>query len=250
MSNELTVQEKMALAEQQGAPMGFEEEEAGDAIIPRIKMVQTLSPEKKDKLAEEGDIINSLTVEKLNGRAFVPVFKFNNNILWRDRSEGGGIKCIARDAKVGQESDGTTLLCATCRKCEFNNKKQGKEAIPTCTKYINFFGFFEGERMPVILSFSKTNYAEGKKLYSLAKVSMQNMWNFKYKLEAKKMAKGSNEWFNIVTQSNGQTDTDDREFALDLYKNFRAMNEINFDMEDSGSSSDIKSNIDVENTEF
>ena len=250
MSNELTVQEKMALAEQNGAPMGFEEEDAGDSIIPRIKMVQTLSPEKKDKLAEEGDIINSLTLDKLNGRSFIPVFKFNNNILWRDRSEGGGIKCIARDGKVGQESDGKTLICATCRKCEFDNTKQGREAIPTCVKYINFFGFFEGERMPVILSFSKTNYGEGKKLYSLAKVSMQNMWNFKYKLEAKLMSKGSNEWYNIVAQSTGASDADDREFALGLYKNFRAMNEINFDMDDSGAGSDVTSKVDIDNTEF
>ena len=56
------------LAEQQKVPMGFEDEDAGDMIIPRIKVIQTLSPERKDKLAEEGDIINSLTKEKLNGK--------------------------------------------------------------------------------------------------------------------------------------------------------------------------------------
>ncbi len=149
-------------------PMGFEDEDSEDIIIPRVKVVQTLSPERKEGTASEGDIINSLTKEKYNGKKFIPVFKFNNNIEWKDLSDGGGIKCIARDGKVGEASDGTTLLCASCKRCEFDNTKQGKEAAPKCTKYINFFGFIEGERTPIILSFGRTNYNEGRKLYSLA----------------------------------------------------------------------------------
>ena len=57
----LAAQQTGELANQTEAPMGFEDEEAGDMIIPRIKVIQTLSPERKDKLADEGDIINSLT---------------------------------------------------------------------------------------------------------------------------------------------------------------------------------------------
>ena len=91
MSEELTRMEQTAVTNAQGAmPMGFEDEEAGDVIIPRVKVIQALSPERKDKIADEGDIINSLTKEKLNDKTFVPVFKFNNNVWWRDRSEGGG----------------------------------------------------------------------------------------------------------------------------------------------------------------
>ena len=65
-----------------GTPMGFEDEEAGDVIIPRVKVIQTLSPERKEKQADEGDIINSLTKEKLNGKVFIPAFKFNNNRMY------------------------------------------------------------------------------------------------------------------------------------------------------------------------
>ena len=91
----------MVINTQGEAPMGFEDEDSDDMIIPRIKIVQTLSPERKEKLADEGDIINSLTKEKLNGKKFIPVFKFNSNILWKDRSEGGGIACHARDGRIG-----------------------------------------------------------------------------------------------------------------------------------------------------
>lgn len=237
MSNELVKKETEAMAVSSNVPMGFEDEDAGDVIIPRVKVIQALSPERKDKIADEGDIINSLTKEKLNGKVFIPVFKFNNNVDWRDRADGGGINCIARDGKVGTTSDGQTLYCAQCRRCEFDNTKQGRDALPKCTKYINFFGFFEGDRMPIILSFSKTCYNEGKKLYSLAKVTMQNMWHFGYRLDAKQMAKAGNEWFVPVMTNNGVTSDEDREFGAALYKMYRSsMADVAFDMDDGGAS--------------
>ena len=224
------------LVTQADIPMGFEEENPDDMIIPRVKVIQTLSPERKDKIAVEGDIINSLTKEKLNGKIFVPVFKFNNNIWWKDRSEGGGIQCIARDGKLGIMSDGTTLICASCKRCEFDNTKQGKAALPTCTKYINFFGFFEGERMPVILSFAKTNYNEGRKMYSLAKVTMQNMWNYGYSLNEKLQAKSGNEWFICVPTAAGPTSEEDRVFGMSLYKSYReSIQTMAYDMDEAGS---------------
>ncbi len=249
-TKDLVVKEETTeLANQTGMPLGFEDDDANDIIIPRVKVIQTLSPERKDKIANEGDIINSLTKEKLNGKVFIPVFKFNNNIWWRDRSEGGGIRCIARDGKLGTMSDGTTLLCASCKRCEFDNTKQGKESLPTCTKYINFFGFFAGERMPIILSFAKTSYNEGKKLYSLAKVTMQNMWNYGYTLNEKLQAKGGNEWFICVPTPAGATEESDREFGLSLYKMYRnSIQNLEYDMEDNTSANAAAPSIEA--TEF
>lgn len=230
--------------------LGFENEDSGDMIIPRIKIIQTLSPERKDGSAEEGDIINSLTKEKYNGRKFIPVFKFNNNIEWKDRSEGGGIRCIARDGKTGEPVDGAPILCAACRRNEFDNSKQGREAVPKCTKYINFFGFIEGERMPIILSFGKTNYNEGRKLYSLAKVTMQNMWNHSYSLHEKLRAKSGDEWYNIVIAPAGATSDEDREFAHMLYKQYRnVVQSIDYDMAESAGTA-IEETVDTSNTEF
>ena len=249
-TKDLVVKEETTeLVNQTGMPLGFEDDDANDMIIPRVKVIQTLSPERKDKIANEGDIINSLTKEKLNGKVFIPVFKFNNNIWWKDRSEGGGIRCIARDGKIGIRSDGTTLVCASCKRCEFDNTKQGKESLPTCTKYINFFGFFAGERMPIILSFAKTSYNEGKKLYSLAKVTMQNMWNYGYTLNEKLQAKGGNEWYICVPTPAGPTDESDREFGLSLYKMYRSsIQNIEYDMEDNTSASTPAPSIEA--TEF
>ena len=252
MSEELTRMEQTAMANPMGSmPLGFEEEEAGDVIIPRVKVIQALSPERKEKIADEGDIINSLTKEKLNGKIFIPVFKFNNNVWWRDRADGGGIQCISRDGKVGTMSDDTTMMCAACRRCEFDNTKQGKEALPTCTKYINFFGFFEGERMPIILSFSKTSYNEGKKLYSLAKVTMQNMFNFGYKLDAKLMSKGGNEWYVPVMTAAGPSADTDRQFAAGLFMMYRnEMQTMAYDMDDNGGEVSSAPRVDTSAVEY
>lgn len=235
-----------------GAPLGFEDDNEDDMIIPRIKVVNALSPERKDKLADEGDIINSLTVEKLNGKVFIPVFKFNSNIEWKDRADGGGIHCHARDGKRGFESDGTSKMCAQCRRNEFDNSKTGREAIPKCTKYINFFGFIQGERMPIILSFSKTSYNEGRKLYSLARVSMQNMWNHGYTLDSKLMAKGGNEWYNIVVASAGATSDEDRAFGMELFKSFRH-SDLVYDLDDTSTeaaSASHASQEEIDSAEF
>ena len=253
MEKELTTMNQNALADgyDVSVPMGFEDEEASDLIIPRVKVIQTLSPERKEKIAEEGDIINSLTKERLNGKKFIPVFKFNNNVWWKDRSEGGGIQCSSRDGKIGHTSDEQVMSCAQCRRCEFDNTKSGKDALPTCTKYINFFGFFEGERAPIILSFSKTSYNEGKKLYSLAKVTMQNMWNYGYTLSEKLMAKGNNEWYVPVMTAAGATSAEDREFALNLFKMYRNdLQNMNYDMDDNGGVSEAAPKVDVDATEF
>lgn len=254
MTNELnkTEQENELVSQTEG-PLGFEDEEEDDLIIPRIKIVQSLSPERKEKVADEGDIINSLTKEKLNDKVFIPVYKFTNIIKWKDRADGGGIEAIAKDGKTCIPVDGgAPYACAHL--AEFDNSKQGKDAIPTHTKYMNFFGFFEGEHSPIVLSFAKTNYAEGKRLFSLAKVTMQNMWNHGYKLVGKEMSKNGNDWFNINVMPNGATSDEDRAFARMMYENFRARaTDLNFDTSEDGQggSDDVNVNdTEADNQEF
>lgn len=233
MSKELSNKEQAELSTHVEPLMGYEDESEGDLIVPRVKVMQALSPEVKEKIADEGQIINSLTHDKLNGQVFIPVFKFNNNIWWKPRADGGGIRCMARDGKVGIPTDGSpSLICSLCRKNEFDNSKQGREAIPVCTKYMNFFGYFRDTQIPIILSFSKTNYNEGKKLFTLAKVSMQNMWNNGYVIKEKLVRKGGNEWYIIDPIAAGPTTQDERMQGRALYENFRNR-DLNFDIDET-----------------
>lgn len=251
MADEIIVKEETQLSTDVGTPLGFEDDNADDLIIPRIKIMQALSPEVQDGKAKIGDIVNSLTLERLNDKVFIPVCKFNNNVYWRDRSEGGGIICRAADAKVGTWEDGHTELCSVCRRCEFDNSKQGREAIPTCTKYINFLGFFADDLMPIILSFSKTNMAEGKKMYSMAKVTRQNIWNFGYTLISKERAKNANRWYIIDPVSAGPTSEELRIVGMELYKQFAGtMTSVKYDMAETSAYEATVESVSTEDSEF
>lgn len=233
-------------------PLGFGDDDGEDLIIPRIKIMQALSPEVQDQKAMIGTIINSLSLENVTDKVFVPVCKFNNNILWRDRNAGGGIICRAADAKRGINEDGSVLFCAQCRKCEFDNTKQGRDAIPQCTKYINFLGFFVDDYTPIILSFSKTNMAEGKQMYSMAKVARQNIWNFGYKLSVKKKSNNANSWFIIAPIAAGPTSDEVRAIGMDMYRQFaNSMTTVNYDMSEySASESSVEVTASDEESEF
>jgi hypothetical protein len=161
MSNELantnTNTELSSQVEEQ--VYGFEDSNSSDIVIPRIKVINALSPERQDGLAEEGDVINSLTKDSVANKRFIPIKQYYSKIEWNaDRDADQRILCFSRDGKVGTDSDNTQHSCASCKKCQFDNTKTGKDAQPLCTSYMNFLGFFEVDPMPVVLSFAKTNY--------------------------------------------------------------------------------------------
>ena len=202
---------------------GFEETKNEDIIIPRIKVIQALSPERLDGIAVEGELLNSLTQEKMNGRKFIPIKQYYSNIYWNpDRQADPRMFCRSIDGRVGQNDDGA-LTCAACKKNLFDNAKTGREAQPLCTSYLNFLGFFEGDSMPVVLSFARTNYNEGKKLLSIAKSMRCAAWNYAYSIETKKVTKDKNVWYNLILHMAGETTPETRALAFQLYKAYESV---------------------------
>ena len=214
------------------APCGFEDTDSSDIVIPRIKVINALSPERQEGAAEEGDVLNSLTKEKVNGKVFIPIKQYYSKIHWNpDRDADPRIMCMSRDGKIGQTSDGGKALCDSCTKCRFDNTKTGKDAQPQCTSYLNFLGFFAGDPMPVVLSFAKTNYNEGKKMISLAKAMRQDIWAYGYIVDSAKQTKGRNTWFNIKVTMGNATATEDVMLARELYNAYKSM-DLSVDYED------------------
>ena len=88
-------------------------------------------------------------------------------------------------------------------------------------------------------------------MYSLAKVTMQNMWNYGYTLNEKLQAKNGNEWYNIVVTPNGATSEEDRQFGLQLYKMYRnSLNEVNIDMDDNSAETSSGPAVNTDAVEF
>lgn len=231
-------------APEKEAILGFEEARPEDTVVPRAKVINALSPERIDKEAEEGDVVNSLTKENLTGKAFIPVKQFYTNIRWNpDRNDDVRILCRSFDGRVGDGEEGV-LTCAACRRNQFDNSKTGKDAQPSCTAYLNFLGFMEGEPMPVVLSFAKTNYNEGKKLLSIAKSLRTSAWNYKYILESRKISKDKNVWYILTTRIGGETSPEDRIMGNAMYGAYETLIRT-VDYEESGAPRDA--DIDIDN---
>jgi len=241
--NEKTEETALTAAEQNlptsynaGVVHGFEDTHDNDIIIPRLKVIQALSPERQEGEAVEGDIINSLTKESMKGQKFIPVKQYYSNICWNpDRKAETRMLCRSFDGHIGQDDDGS-VACEQCKKNKFDNTKKGRDAQPQCTAYLNFLGFFEGDPMPVVLSFARTNYNEGRKLLSIAKSLRCDAWNYGYTLEAKKVTKDGNMWYIIVPRMAGDTAASDRAIALEMYKAYHSIT-VQTDYEDAASES-------------
>jgi hypothetical protein len=75
-----------------GTGRGSEEVGAKDLVLPRLEIVQALSPIKDtDPDIREGMMFNSATSENLGDTVYViPVYYRMEYLIWKDQDEGGG----------------------------------------------------------------------------------------------------------------------------------------------------------------
>ena len=71
---------------------GSEEVKSSDMVLPRLEIVQALSPIKElNEEAREGHLFNSVTQELLGDHVyFVPIYFCLEFLIWKDQDEGGG----------------------------------------------------------------------------------------------------------------------------------------------------------------
>lgn len=76
----------------QGGVRGSEEVKSSDMVLPRLEIVQALSPIKESNPdAREGMLFNSVTQEIIGDHAyFVPVYFRLEYLIWKDQDQGGG----------------------------------------------------------------------------------------------------------------------------------------------------------------
>lgn len=86
---------------------GTEALSSSDVAIPRIKLMQAISPELEQfEDLSPGDFLHNLLEENLgNEIQLVPVYTDLRAILWRPRHEGGGILARSEDMKIWSPSN-------------------------------------------------------------------------------------------------------------------------------------------------
>ena len=215
-----------------GAPQrGFEVSfNQNDYVIPRAKLIQALSPEMNEGLegVKIGSIINSLTKEILP-MEFIPVFAFKNFTRFNPRSKD--------DPNFDPNFEPGAMIWTSVDPYDPRVLKQTKFGPngekPAATTFLNFFSYFPGSPMPIIISFSKSSYKSGKQLLSLAKFSRGDMFSKKYELTSAVESNSIGTYSVLKVAALG--DSSPEEFAIceKLWKDFAgSVQDIRMDSEE------------------
>ena len=205
---------------------GFEEpSQQEDFIIPRAKLLQALSPEVlADPVKyKPGMIINSLTLDILPD-TFIPIFKFTNWIRFNPRNtqDKNYDPAYGLGDIIWRSKD--PLDPKVIEEAKFGDDGSN----PLATKFLNFFSYFPGVDMPVIVSFSKTSFKAGKRLLSLAQFASKDgnpidMFGRKYKLSVKQETNDAKQAYFVFTVDPAEfTEGDDYAITSALWEKFHA----------------------------
>ena len=161
--------QELAKREETEAPAYIDKGEEGlenmtgeDLIIPRLVIMQAMSPAVEEGEHQKGEVINSLTDEVWIGidevEPFIPIYHFKEWIQWAPRDSGGGI--------VDRSMDPSSELAMSAKRGE--KDEEGNRLV---TEYHNFISVLrsQGFKKPCIIACAKSNHKHGRKLLGLAK---------------------------------------------------------------------------------
>ena len=198
---------------------GFEEPiQPGELTIPRVKLLQGLSPEVQEKPREfyAGMLISSITKETLPEN-FIPIKRMPNTWVRfnpRDAKAPGFVPDVKPGAVVWKSNDPKDPRVIE------DTKFGEKGEAPLATAFLNFLCYFEGFTIPLLLSFGRTSYQPGKDFLTMAFGFGGDMYSRKYKLVAKQITndKGT---FNVLSVTPaGKTSEDELAIGSTLFEAF------------------------------
>jgi hypothetical protein len=170
--------------------LGQTQLDAGDLVLPRIKIVQAMSAEATDEpvRAAPGSFFDTLRGRDLGtSLRFIPLLPFKQRVfLVRDEkrpaidtalaaggldplSEGDGLKCRSYDMIHGQGDPG--IECAKCPLSQWSEDNRP----PLCSETYNVAAMDELGEM-IILSFSKSSAKTGKRVFSMLRMQPGQPW--------------------------------------------------------------------------
>lgn len=218
---DLVKQANQHLATQVAKPRGLENStDRNDLIIPRAKKIEAMSPEMSDpELLKSGIhpgvIINSITKEILPEK-FIPVSYFKQWIRFNANKEGdrGWVSGYGPRDVVYNTQDKDDIRLSTDAVWE-------GDLPPVTTTFLCFLALFEGQDIPVILSFGGTNFKTGKTLLSLATFKGGDLFSNKYRLTTKKKQNDLGSWYTFDVGFAGRAEGEEYQKAESIYQAFK-----------------------------
>jgi hypothetical protein len=200
---------------------GTQDIDQEDKVIPRLKIMQALSPEVlKDRISEVGNLLNSLTkMDYGKLMTIVPVFWYKSRIYFRDRKDGGGILCRADDGKHGTVY-GT---CMDCIHSKWSKDSESQQSVaPKCTAIINIVALVLTQAPHLVcISFFKTSYNAGKQLINIMNYKNVDIFNYAYDIYTEQQTNDMGV-FNVLRYKDTNRVVSDEVYkhASELYERF------------------------------
>lgn len=191
---------------------GLENVGQADLIIPRLVIMQALSPQVEEGTRKKGEVINSLTQEvwipKDEVVPFVPIYHFKEWIQWGPRDTNEGI--------IDRSTDPDSDLAMSVKRSE-----KDAEGNFVVTEYHNFIAIFpeHGIEKPVIIPCCRSNHKHGRRLLGLAKYrGNYPLFAGLYHLKAQKEEnKQSQKYFAWEFENAGWVDKDEFKIMRKVY---------------------------------
>lgn len=177
---------------------GREEVTAEDLVIPRLELVQSLSPCRKRndpeyiEGAEEGMMYNNLTRQLFpDGLIVVPVFFKKEWILWKDRKAGGGFRGAFNSEAEAEAAKLTTDDGAQC-------------GVTDTSQFYCLALTQAGDVEEIVISMAKSKAKVARKWNSLMRLAGGDSFSRVYQIGAvlETNAKGE-DYYNFVVTSAG-----------------------------------------------
>jgi len=196
----------------QGKARGSEEVSAKDMVLPRLELVQALSPIKdENENAQEGFMFNSVTQEIYGDLVyFVPVYYKLEYLIWKDQDEGGGFfGAFATEAE------------AQARRKEVIEGGENPDFIEVVDTPVQY-GLRvtpEGKAEQIVISMAKSKAKVSRKWNSMIQIVGGDRFSRVYKISSfKDENKQGKKFHNFVVQPAGFTPEAIYKQAEELYE--------------------------------
>ncbi len=216
-SSELALPDWMK-GEQNTGVMGIDQE---DVALPRISLLQALSPQVSDGSGRPGEYYHLLSEDNL-GKSFriIPVLVTKSYLLWRPRNAGGGLLARADDgvhwspaeAEFTFELDGkriTWRTAKTVKESRLDNwgsfDPSNPQSLPAATKLLNVLCYLPDfpHLSPSIMSLQRALLKPGRKFVGRLQMSQAPTYGMVFNVGSEKVVSPKGEFMSPTFISDG-----------------------------------------------
>lgn len=213
-SKDVTVASQTDLAERPSwmgeGTRGSEEVTIQDVTIPRLSIIQDLSPQRKKNQAEyiegaeEGMLFNTVTNELFTSSVlFVPVYFRLEWLVWKNRDAGGGLQGVFATQEDAVEFVGQHPLAGQVT--------EKGEPVLEIQDTAQQFGLLLDPNSPVanprateiVVSMSKSQLKPSRQLNSMIRIATGDRWERYYRLSAVEVDGAKGTYYNWKVEQLG-----------------------------------------------